>query len=290
MKKSLFILFAVFGMAFSFGQNGISYQLYNKKLKKVSFTKMAKDLSKYDVVLFGEYHDNSMNHWLQLQLTKALYNTKKENLILGAEMFERDNQRQLNQYLNGEIEAKVLKDSMRLWNNHFTDYHPLVDFAKSNHIEFIATNIPRRYASQVARNGLESLDTIQTNEKKYMMKLPVEVDLETPGYSEMKELLGEHAGSNIDNFIAAQAVKDATMAESIFENHKKGQLFLHFQGNYHSKEYGGIYWYLKKLNPDLKIAVISVFLSDDEKLRLSKENLIPTEYNLVIPEDMTKTF
>ena len=150
MKKSLFILFAVFGMAFSFGQNGISYQLYNKKLKKVSFTKMAKDLSKYDVVLFGEYHDNSMNHWLQLQLTKALYNTKKENLILGAEMFERDNQRQLNQYLNGEIEAKVLKDSMRLWNNHFTDYHPLLDFSKSNHIEFIATNIPRRYASQVA--------------------------------------------------------------------------------------------------------------------------------------------
>lgn len=290
MKKSLFILFAVFGMAFSFGQNGISYQLYNKKQKKVSFTKMAKDLSKYDVVLFGEYHDNSMNHWLQLQLTKALYNTKKENLILGAEMFERDNQRQLNQYLNGEIEAKVLKDSMRLWNNHFTDYHPLVDFAKSNHIEFIATNIPRRYASQVARNSLKSLDTLQTHEKKYMMKLPVEFDLETPGYSEMKDLLGEHAGSNIDNFIAAQAVKDATMAESIFENHKKGQLFLHFQGNYHSKEYGGIYWYLKKLNPDLKIAVISVFLSDDDRLRLPKENLIPTEYNLVIPEDMTKTF
>src|SRR5690625_6794544 len=85
---------------------------------------------------------------------------------------------------------------MRLSNIHFTDYHPLLDFAKSNHIEFIATNIPRRYASQVARNSLKSLDTLQTHEKKYMMKLPVEVDLETPGYSEMKELLGEHAGSN----------------------------------------------------------------------------------------------
>src|SRR5690625_7404951 len=117
---------------------------------------------------------------------------------------------------------------MRLSNIHFTDYHPLLDFAKSNHIEFIATNIPRRYASKVARNSLKSLDTLQTHEKKYMMKLPVEVDLETTGYSEMKELLGEHAGSNIDNFIAANAVQDATMAESIFEHHKKELLYIIF--------------------------------------------------------------
>lgn len=290
MKKSLILLFTIFGLSLSMGQNGLSYQLYNKNKKKVNFNRMAKDLSKYDVVLFGEFHDNSINHWLQLQLTKALYKSKKEHLILGAEMFERDNQKQLNQYLNGEIEAKVLKDSMRLWNNHFTDYHPIVNFAKSKQIDFIATNIPRRYASMVARNSLESLETVETHERKYMMKLPVTIDMETPGYAAMKDLMGEHAGSNIDNFIAAQAIKDATMAESIFSNFQKGQLFLHFQGNYHSKEYGGIYWYLKKLNPDLKIAVISVFLSEDENLKLTEENLIPTEYNLVIPEDMTKTF
>lgn len=215
---------------------------------------------------------------------------KKEKLILGAEMFERDNQEQLDQYLNSEFDTHVLKDSIRLWNNYFTDYHPIIEFAKVNQIKFIATNIPRRYASMVARNGLESLDTIQPYEKKYLMSLPIHIDMQTPGYLEMKNLIGEHAGKNIDNFIAAQAVKDATMAESIIKHHKKGKLFLHFQGNYHSKEYGGIYWYLKKLNPSLKVAVISIFLSKDERLSFPKDEFTPTEFNLVLPEDITKTF
>lgn len=290
MKNTFILLLFIFGFTFSLGQDGIPYQIYKKNKTKVSFKRMAKDLTKYDIVLFGEHHDNSINHWLQLELTKALYQTKNENLILGAEMFERDNQSQLNQYLAGEIDPKNLKDSIRLWNNHFTDYQPLVNFAKSNQLEFIATNIPRRYASIVAKNGLDSLNTVHSNEKEFMMKLPVEVDMKTPGYKEMLDLLADHAGPLVQNFVAAQAVKDATMAESIYNNFKNGQLFLHYQGNYHSKEYGGIYWYLKKLNPNLKIAVISVFITDDPKLKLPKEDLVPTEFNLVIPEEMTKTY
>ena len=123
-----------------------------------------------------------------------------------------------------------------------------------------------------------------------MMKLPVEVTLDTPGYPEMKEMMGDHAGPTVMNFIAAQAVKDATMAESIFRNLEKGKLFLHYNGDYHSKQYGGTVWYLKKLNPELKIAVISVFESEDDALPLPTEDFIPTEYNLVIPADMTKTY
>jgi len=179
---------------------------------------------------------------------------------------------------------------MRLWNNFATDYKPLVDFAKEKNLDFIATNIPRRYASIVAKKGLDSLNSVTDKEKSYMMKLPVEVTLETPGYPEMKEMMGDHAGPNAMNFVAAQAVKDATMAESIYKNYKKGQLLLHYQGDFHSKEYGGIFWYLKKLNPDLKIAVISVFESEDAKLPLPEEAFVPTEYNLVFPTDMTKTY
>jgi uncharacterized iron-regulated protein len=61
------------------------------------------------VVFFGENHNNSINHWLQLKITEALYVQKKGQLMLGAEMFERDNQSQLNQYVSGKIDAKTLK-------------------------------------------------------------------------------------------------------------------------------------------------------------------------------------
>lgn len=273
-----------------FGQDLPAYKFYNQKGKEVKFSKMVNELSQYDIVLFGEHHNNSINHWLQLQLTKELYKKTNGKLILGAEMFERDNQSQLNKYIAGELDEKVLKDSMRLWNNFSTDYKPLLDFAKTNKLEFIATNIPRRYASIVAKKGLDSLNTVTQKEKAWMMKLPVEVTLDTPGYPEMLEMMGDHAGPNAMNFVAAQAVKDATMAESILNAYQSGKLFLHYHGDYHSKEYGGIYWYLKKANPNLKIAVISVFESENPNLPTSKENYKPTEYNLVFPADMTKTY
>jgi uncharacterized iron-regulated protein len=92
------------------------------------------------------------------------------------------------------------------------------------------------------------------------------------------------------NFIAAQAIKDATMAESILENMKTGQTFIHYNGNYHSKEFGGIYWYIKQKNPNMKMAVISVFESEDPYLRVPEKDYKPTDFNLIIPADMTKTY
>lgn len=290
MIKYIFLSIIIFQVSFVMAQEVKPFQFYNQKGKTVKFDKMVKDLAKYDVVFIGEHHNNSINHWLQLRITKALFDQKKGQLTLGAEMFERDNQTQLNDYLSGKLDEKILKDSMRLWQNFTTDYKPLVDFAKENNLKFIATNIPRRYASIVAKKGLDSLNTVTQKEKSWMMKLPVEVTLDTPGYPEMMEMMGDHAGPNAMNFVKAQAVKDATMAESIYKNFETGKLFLHYHGDYHSKEYGGIYWYLKKLNPDLKIAVISVFESEDEKLPLPTEDFIPTEYNLVFPADMTKTY
>ena len=289
MKKFLF-LFIFINSILAFSQTAKPFQFYNEKGKSVKFEKMAKGLSDFDVVFIGEHHNNSINHWLELQITKALYKKKNGNLTLGAEMFERDNQPQLNDYLSGKLDEKVLKDSMRLWNNFETDYKPLVDFAKENKLKFIATNIPRRYAKIVAKNGLDSLNTISDKEKRFIMKLPVEVTLETPGYQEMLDMMGGHAGPNPMNFVAAQAVKDATMAESISKNMENGKLFIHYNGDYHSKEFGGTAWYLKKLNPDLKIAVISVFESEDENLKLPEEDVVLTNFNLVIPADMTKTY
>ena len=84
-------------------------------------------------------------------------------------------------------------------------------------------------------------------------------------------MMGDHADDlKVMNFISAQAVKDATMAESIFKSLESGKTFIHYNGNYHSKEYGGIYWYLKQKNPNLKIAVISVFESESPKLWITK--------------------
>ena len=81
----------------TFAQNKPAYQLFDAKGKKTTYKKLLKASENSELVLFGEYHDNPISHWLQLSLTKELHKTKP--LVLGAEMIERDNQAQLNQYL-----------------------------------------------------------------------------------------------------------------------------------------------------------------------------------------------
>ncbi|TXH22975.1 MAG: iron-regulated protein [Chitinophagaceae bacterium] len=288
LVKKWILLSILFSTKMLMAQNVSAYKIYNDKGKAQSFEKMMKQLASYDMVLVGEYHNNSIVHWLELNIAKHLYASSKKKIMIGAEMYERDNQEALNKYLQNKIDEKGLGTEARLWKNHTTDYLPILNFAKDKKIPFIATNIPRKYASIVAKKGVDSLILTDT-EKPWVVKLPFEVSLETPGYQEMFKMMGDHAGTQAMNFVSAQAIKDATMAESILKYWQPGNVFIHFHGDFHSKQFGGIYWYLKKANPNLKVAVISLAESDDIHLPLPKD-FIKTNFNIVIPSDMTKTY
>ena len=96
MQKVFFIsLFFLIGIS-GYAQNKSPYQLFNKNGKKVTYKKLIRKAEKAEVLLFGEHHNNSIVHWLQLELTKDL--AAKKQLVLGAEMLEADNQKQINQY------------------------------------------------------------------------------------------------------------------------------------------------------------------------------------------------
>jgi len=283
MKKicSLFIL--LFGFALQ-AQNKMPYQIYTNKGKKTTYEKMLKAALTSEVVLFGEYHDNSIIHWLQLELTKDV--ASKKALVLGAEMIETDNQSYLNDYLSGKINQKQMDSLARLWNNYPTDYKPLVDFAKDNKIHFVATNVPRRYASMVFKQDLPFLETLPQQDLQWIAPLPIEFDVNLPGYQAMLKMMGGHAG---DKMPKAQAIKDATMAHFIFENLKQNHLFLHFNGTYHSDNYEGIYWYLKKKKEDLKIMTIAT-ISQADIATFDKEQLQKADFIIVVDEDVTKTY
>jgi len=260
------------------------YQLFTKDGKATTYKKLLKAATETDAVLFGEFHDNSFCHWMELELTKDI--AEKKSVILGAEMIEADNQMQLNQYLAGTINQKAFDTVARLWNNHKTDYKPLVDFAKEKHFPFIATNVPRRYASMVYKGGFESLDKLTTPEKAWIAPLPIAYDATLPGYVKMLEMSGGHGG---DNLPKAQAIKDATMAHFIAANVKPNTVFIHYNGSYHSDNFDGINWYLNKEKPGMKIVTIAT-VSQKDVTKLDKENLKLADFILVIDEDMTKTY
>lgn len=290
-------------LAFSFSPDRPAYRIYDAKLKSTTYAKLLRQAADADVVLFGELHNNPICHWLELQLTKDLAELKKGNLVLGAEMFEADNQTALSDYVEGRTTGPELAKQARLWPNFDTDYKPIVDVARDLKIPFIATNVPRRYASLVSRQGLGALDTLSATAKSQMAPLPLTVDLTLPGYQAMLEMMGGSGhgadskqanphGGNSDvaaNFARAQAIKDATMAYFILQNLKPGQTALHFNGDYHSKNFEGIVWYLRKGRPDLKIMTLSsVELANPDKP--ASENRALGDFVLAIPADMTKTY
>lgn len=284
MKKYFLIVLLSLLSVSIFAQQKPAYILYNAQGKKISYKKMIKQLAKKDIVLFGEFHNNAIAHWLELAVAKDL--SEKRNLIFGAEMFEADNQQALNNYLAGKITAKGLDSAARLWSNYKTDYAPIVNFAKEKNAAFIATNIPRRYASLVSKKGFEGLDTLSALEKTWMAPLPMDYDATLPGYVKMVEMMGGHGGANMPK---AQATKDATMAYFILQNFKPGSLFIHYNGSFHSDNYEGINWYLKRKQPDLKYATITTVSQKNIK-ELLAENKGKADYIICVDEDMTNTY
>ncbi len=287
MNKFQIVFFVTFFVFTAFKADKPAYFLYNNSGKDVKYEKMLKEAENADIVLFGELHDNPISHWLQLELTKDLYNLKKDKLVLGAEMFESDNQVILDEYLGGKISQSSFESEARLWPNYKTDYKPLVEFAKKNNLIFVASNVPRRYAAIVNRKGFEGLDELSDEAKAFLPPLPVKYDPELNCYKSMMEMEG--MGSHVTpNFPKAQAIKDATMAHFILQNWSQGKLLIHYHGAYHSENYESIYWYLKQANPDLKIVTIHT-VSQDDVTELTKENTGRADFTICVDEDMTKT-
>ena len=287
MKKTL-VLLSLFVVFTAFKSDKPAYRLFNAKGKMVKYQKLINAAKEADVVFFGEQHNNPIAHWLELQVTKDLYKARDGKIIEGAEMFERDNQLILNEYLKEEITKKSFEDEARLWPNYKTDYKPLVEFAKKHHVPFIATNIPRRYASIVYKHGFDALDTLTSEAKSYIAPLPVPYDPDVKCYKDMMSQM-KLMGHNNPNFPKAQAIKDATMASSIAKYAGNGKLFIHYEGAYHSDHYQGIIWYLNRYKPGLKIVTIST-VEQKEVDTLNKESINLADFIIAVPDDMTTTY
>ena len=272
----------------SFNTDKPAYVIYSKDGKVVQFKDIVKKAKNADVVFFGEQHNNAISHWLELELGKELIAVKNNKVILGAEMFESDNQLVLNEFLSGSILEKKFEDDCRLWPNYKTDYKPLVKLAEKNKIPFIATNIPRRYASVVYKKGFEGLDGLSDEAKRYIAPLPIKYDPEQDAYKSMMNMGGMPAHLTV-NLPKAQAAKDATMAYFIKQNLKKDYTFIHYEGAYHSDKYQGIIYYLNQYQPNLNMVTITTVTSDDLS-QLSDEDKAKADFIIVVDENLTTTY
>ncbi|MCA8829017.1 ChaN family lipoprotein [Hymenobacter pini] len=290
MRTSLFLLALLFSLAVQ-AQDKPAYRLFTAAGKPTGYNQMLQELARADVVFFGEQHNDPIGHWLELQLTRDLLRLRQGRLVLGLEMFERDVQPLVDQYTTGELDDNAFEADSRPWPNYATDYRPLLQLARQQKFRVVGTNVPRRYASQVAKGGLETLDALPAAEKAWLAPLPLTVDFALPGYQQMAAMFGADAAHSAGtrNIIQAQALKDATMAYFLNQARPADHLLLHLNGSFHSDNHDGILAYLRQQSPKLKVLTISTVLQGQLD-KLAKDNQQKADFVLVVPEDMTKTY
>jgi len=295
MKLKRFYILILFSLLFinSKAQDKPAYRIFTGEGRKADYGDMVKEALKADVIFFGELHDNPVSHWLELELAKSILAEKGKDLVLAAEMFETDNQLLIDEYFGGIIKESSFESEVRLWNNYKTDYKPLLDLARNSGLKFVASNIPRRYASVVASGGFEALQKLSSEAVNFIAPLPVEYDPELPCYKDMlsmgSSIGGPMAQKVSDNLPKAQAIKDATMANSILKYYQPGKTVIHYNGSYHSDRYMGIIWYLNKYHPGLKTVTVTTVLQDDPG-KMDPKYERTADFIIVVPDSMTRTY
>jgi uncharacterized iron-regulated protein len=292
MKLTAFLILMAFTFPVS-AQDKPAYKVFTGNGKKSDYNDIIKEASKANVIFFGELHDNPVAHWLELEIAQDIFAVKGKELILAAEMFETDNQLIIDEYFSDIIKESSFEKEVRLWKNYQTDYKPLVSFAKQNGLKFVASNIPRRYASVVASGGFEALQHLSPEALKYIAPLPIDYDPELPCYKDMLSMEGGIGGGMenkvSENLPKAQAIKDATMARSIANYRHSDQTLIHYNGSYHSDRHMGIIWYLNKYSPGVKVMTITTVLQDDID-KIGDESKDLADFVIVIPASMTRTY
>lgn len=230
--------------------------------KNLTAAQLASKLQKYDVVFFGEYHDQGELHQAELDLLKAMHKLQGDKLALSMEMFEADNQPRLDSFLAGSLSEDDFLAASRPWPNYRTDYAPLVNFAKENKMPVVAANVPRFLAAHVAKNN----GTTAGIDAQYEKWLPQHTYAPEGAYKEKfyaqmnsPEAPMKMPPQRLAAVYAAQCLKDDKMAESIaaFADAHQNMQILHINGCFHSDAHLGTTQKLEALRPKLKVAVIT---------------------------------
>lgn len=275
VMNKLILLFGLMAFMSSlvFGQIQITdanYRIYDAKGNPATLEQIVKAIEKTDVVFLGEQHDDAAAHTLQMMIFQAVVEkySKDRRVALSLEMFERDVQTIINEYLQNLISETHFLASSRPWGNYKTDYRPLVELAKEKNLPVIAANAPRRYVNMVSRLGRESLEKLSNDAKKWLAPLPFGES--SDAYAQkFNALMGPTTDSitplKHSPMLNAQTLWDATMAFSIAEVLKanKNSLIVHLNGSFHTENRLGTAEHLLKYQKNTKFLVVTMRYEED---------------------------
>lgn len=251
----------------------------------IGLEEVADDLAEADVVALGELHRTPGVHGVHHELLEALH-ARRDNLVIAMEMFERDTQTVLLQYLSGLIDEATFLAEARPWPAYARDYRPVIEYAKANGLVVLAANAPKKLASQVAKEGVGAVAGNPDVARETTAP-------EDEYWEAFLEAMKGHPGASpqmMANMYAAQCLKDDTMAESITDFLQKRRavedrpLVVLICGRMHSDHGRGTIARIKSRMPDLDVRVLSAETVKDASAGIYSSPRSIGSYVVVAPE------
>ncbi len=278
------------------------YKIYSTKTQKeVSIVDIVEDMKTADVLFFGEEHNDSVMHYLEYAIFEALVQKYNTQMALSLEMFDRDVQTIMNEYLKGAIREKDFNKDAKVWSN-YKDYKPMVELAKKKELYVICANAAGRYSNIAGRKGQVALMQLPEISKQNFAPLPYDTATGMY-YQKLMSLMGHNPTDTTKktppmgmmggfNIAMAQSLWDATMAYSIAEHLKSNKTKKVFQvnGRFHSDEGFAIATQLKKYAPFSKSLIISAG-SDERFPNINWDEFKHLgDYIIIVDPNVPKTY
>jgi len=265
-----------------------AYRVYTGGGAASSLDQLLAATSGVDVVFLGESHNDLVGHRLQLQIFSRILGRVPATagtmattpgsaalvrpLALSLEMFDRDVQYIVDEYLAGLITEDQLKRSARPWAFYAEDYAPLVEAARTAGLPVLAANAPRRYVNMVSRKGPDALSALTADARRFLPPLPY-APPSAVYRAELQAVMGQHGDSTAsaaaarENGFLAQSLWDAGMAWSIASEllRNPGVQVVHLVGSFHVKNGTGIPEQLERYRPGTRRLIVYVEPVEDVK-------------------------
>ncbi|MCU0960386.1 MAG: ChaN family lipoprotein [Pirellulaceae bacterium] len=232
---------------------------------RVAFDRFLDNLAQADVVFLGETHDDETTHRLQLAIYEGLLERRSQRVVLAMEMFERDVQPVLDDYVSQRIAEPEFLARSRPWGNYRTAYRPLIERARQAQGKVIASNFPRPLRGQVAAQGAAALEALTPEQRAHVPRAfhPNtdaywrRVDNAVRGHAAMLRAGGTDAQSRL---YSVQSLWDNAMGEACADavDRHPDHLVLHVNGGFHSAYWDGTVHQFKLRKPDAQVRTVSI--------------------------------
>jgi len=285
-------------------EEGVDYRVYDRSGTRVLLPEIVSAVLGEDVLIVGEEHDDMIGHAFETALLDKVLEEvggaarSGRTVVLSLEMFERDVQYVLDEYLEGLISEDHFLRSSRPWDDYEIRYRPLVESARLAGAPVVAANAPRRYVNRVSSDGPFALEDLSDHARSYLPPLPYpgpsdvyraqwdalmeeamaglggtedpEVDAgddlaETPAAEAEQEDESARPYAVNPNVIHAQALWDASMGHAITEALVRhvGGFVVHFAGSFHVEKDTGIPERIADYRPGTRVVSVVMTKVDD---------------------------